>query len=211
MILVLYTLFSTQMLPDAWIEYTNWLPEKKRETLSRFRRWQDRQASLLGRLLLREGLLRFGYEEHVLERIRESPYGRPYLDERVDFNLSHSGQVVVCALTQTGRIGIDVEAIREIDFGSFERYMTPDEWNVIDQSTDPLMVFFQLWTRKESLIKADGRGLSIPLETISVLSKFAEYEGTKWHLTNLTIEKDHPCCLAASRGTERIEMVRMEY
>jgi 4'-phosphopantetheinyl transferase len=211
MILVLYTSFSRQLSEAAWADYLSQMPQKTQMKVSRFFRWQDRQASLFGRLLLQEGLKRLGFRNGVLEQIRENQYGRPYFEGNTDFNISHSGQIVVCSLIEGGRTGIDVEAVREIDFASLGRYMTAEEWRNINRSKDRLREFFRIWTRKESLIKADGRGLSIPLEDIGTISDAVEYGGMRWHLTDLPIDENHPCCLALDREGDDVEIVRKEY
>lgn len=211
MILVLYTSFSRQFSEAMWADYVSRAPEKTQKKVSRFFRWQDRQSSLLGRLLLQEGLQRLGYRGGVLEQIQENPYGRPYIEENLDFNISHSGQFVVCSLIEGGRTGIDVEAIRDIDFTSLGKYMTSEEWRMINRSQNRLREFFRIWTRKESLIKADGRGLSIPLDEVSACSNSVEYAGVQWHLTDLPIDENHPCCLALNREGDEFEMVRIDY
>ncbi len=92
----------------------------------------------------------YGYSPDSLNHLSYTKFGRPYLDNsRIDFNISHSGDYVVCAVTTHGRIGIDIEKIKPIDLFDFERYMTPQEWNAIRDSVEPYHTFYSYWTKKE--------------------------------------------------------------
>lgn len=102
-------------------------------------------------------------------------FGRPFLVDdgrRVDFNLSHSGPFGLLAIATGGRVGADIEAVRDFDgrAGIAERCFAPSELRGLlglDESRS-LDGFFACWTRKEAFIKADGRGLSLPLDGFAV-------------------------------------------
>ncbi len=80
----------------------------------------------------------------------------------LDFNISHSGNRVVCILSTQGRVGIDLEETGDIAIDDFQSQFTTAEWAAITGSSMPLQTFYHYWTAKESLIKADGKGLQIP-------------------------------------------------
>lgn len=89
------------------------------------------------------------------------------------FNISHSGQLALLAVSGTGEVGVDVEKIRErsaIDRIA-QRHFSPKEherWAMFDAS-DRLTEFYRVWTRKEALLKASSRGLSWPLSRVDSL------------------------------------------
>jgi 4'-phosphopantetheinyl transferase len=92
--------------------------------------------------------------------------GKPALVQTftdIRFNLSHSADLALIAITRGRDVGVDVELIQEnIEFDQIvERYFDPSEaW---DLRTAPpgerVLRFFDLWTRKEACLKADGRGI----------------------------------------------------
>ena len=96
--------------------------------------------------------------------------------------------MVVCAISQKGRIGIDIEKEEEVEFKNFESWFTPTEWNKILSSSFPLQQFYWYWTRKESIIKALGLKLSY-LNQIELDVKQEEFEenGKKWYMKDLNL------------------------
>jgi 4'-phosphopantetheinyl transferase len=100
--------------------------------------------------------------------------GKPMLAAQspVRFNLSHSGSVVVYALTARREIGIDVEHIRPVnDMDTLARYSFSATENAIFAGLPQSLrqeAFFNCWTRKEAYIKALGDGLSYSLQEFDV-------------------------------------------
>jgi 4'-phosphopantetheinyl transferase len=91
----------------------------------------------------------------------------------VRFNLSHTRGLVACAVSLGRAVGVDVERIdRRVDIDKLSRSVFSEtERTELMQFTaeeDKRQRFFQLWTVKEAYIKAVGRGLSLPLRSISV-------------------------------------------
>lgn len=105
-----------------------------------------------------------------------SPYGKPGLsgDHQFDlqFNLSHSHELVVLGVTHKSRIGIDVEFIHPnaIEGSIQERVFSPWELVVFKNLPQELKLrgFLSGWTRKEAFIKARGEGLAMPLHLFDV-------------------------------------------
>ena len=161
------TEYTTQLSPELFATLLHWLPEDPGQKIMRFRRWEDAHAALLGKHLLRIALRQAGVSDD-LSRLRYTAQDRPWLPEAPDFNISHSGNRVVCVLNTSGRVGIDLEVIKPLDFQDFQTQFTPREWAAIRSAPDPAAGFFRFWTAKESLIKADGRGLNIPLQEIDL-------------------------------------------
>jgi 4'-phosphopantetheinyl transferase len=104
----------------------------------------------------------------------QNAFGKPRLAERpsVHFSLSHSGDQAVLAVSEQREIGIDIERVRPLDHLDLaRRYFHPNEAAAIEsvRSTEQqLLAFFRIWTLKESVVKAVGKGLSLPLDTFEV-------------------------------------------
>jgi 4'-phosphopantetheinyl transferase len=104
-------------------------------------------------------------------------HGKPALSEPsapLQFNLSHSGSLAALVVTPNIRCGIDIEKERsEIsDQDIAERFFCARE-NAWLQSLPPdqkARGFFRLWSVKEAILKADGKGLSIPLNDVDATS-----------------------------------------
>ena len=103
------------------------------------------------------------------EAAQEGLGHRPILKNQNDlqFNLSHSGIWVVCAVDNLP-VGIDVERIQPIDLDISKNYFSPDEHQDLLAKDDKYAYFFTLWSLKESYIKIVGKGLSLPLNSFSI-------------------------------------------
>lgn len=211
MIEILFTYFEEPFPDFLWNDWLDKMPAAIRERTLRYYRWQDRHSFLLGRMLLQKGLLRYGLDASALEKITLTNFGKPYLGQDIDFNVSHSGKIVVCAFSKTARIGIDVESLRDIDWHGLEKCFTGEEWELIRNSQNPSQTFFRTWTRKESVIKADGRGLSIPLDAISTVSGRVFYGSAQWYLQDIFLDSGHPCCLAANTNQAAIQVIPVNF
>lgn len=100
-------------------------------------------------------------------------FGKPQLlSSPLQFNLSHSGNVILLAFSLNNPVGIDVEERREIkDLDSISgSYFHEFEARVLSKLNQPLLsqAFFSCWAKKEAVIKALGLGLSMPLNTFEV-------------------------------------------
>lgn len=149
--------------------YLPYIPAEKRQRLPKFRHWQDAQRTLLGYSLLSFILAReTGYKRDKLEWVFDY-YGKPHLPGiNLHFNLSHSGDFIACAVSPT-IIGTDVETIQPIDLSIAEHFFSPAEVQDLFRLPEErrMEYFFNLWTLKESYIKAEGLGVSIPLHSFS--------------------------------------------
>ncbi|HEY5210755.1 MAG TPA: 4'-phosphopantetheinyl transferase superfamily protein [Stellaceae bacterium] len=101
-------------------------------------------------------------------------YGKPRLAEPrgIAFNMSHSGGIVLIGVASNIAIGVDVEALRPVPERSqiVRRYFHPGE--AADFATVPEdraeTAFFRCWSRKEAVVKALGRGMSLDLHRYRV-------------------------------------------
>lgn len=199
-IIVLYSYFPEPLPETQFQQYLNFLSEEQKEKNKCYIRWQDRHAHLLGKLLLKKGFEWWGETDFSFSDLVYNSYNRPCVSGSMDFNISHSGNYVICAVGKNLRLGIDIEEIKEIDFDDFTRVMSGDQWSDILHNKEPLRSFFKYWTWKESVIKGDGRGLAIPLEDIYIDGNQAIYESRIWYLHELSIDRrKYISCLATDK------------
>jgi 4'-phosphopantetheinyl transferase len=102
--------------------------------------------------------------------------GKPALPDgganRLFFNLSHSREVALVAVTRCCEIGVDVEQVREMTSADqlAQRFFHPNEVATFqklprDQRAEG---FFNAWTRKEAFLKATGKGISYGIDRVEV-------------------------------------------
>ncbi len=100
--------------------------------------------------------------------------GRPFVVGKgsavPDFNVSHSENVGVLAVSYDAQVGVDVEAIRPIGDDEIAWALSPDERDQLERA-DPaerLETFFRFWTLKEAFMKGTGLGASLPLHDFDI-------------------------------------------
>ena len=99
--------------------------------------------------------------------LREGAWGKPEAPSCAQrFNLSHSGAYIVLAVSDA-EVGVDVERVQERRLRVAGRVLLPEEREWMEHN--PIERFFRLWTLKESVMKAVGKGLALPPSGFSVL------------------------------------------
>ena len=90
------------------------------------------------------------------------PNKKPYLSSHsaIHFNISHAGSYAILAIADCA-VGVDVEHVRaDFSFREILPYLfSPAEVASVRQSPDEAQAFYTLWTRKEALVKATGKGV----------------------------------------------------
>ena len=149
---------------DVFRQFFLQLPQFLQQEIAEYKHKQTAQSSLLGKIILRAAFHKLGFL-HTLNEIKTTTKGRPFINDTVDFNISHSGDYVVCAISTIRKVGIDIEKHRVLTLNIAERYFTNEECNFIEASIHPHISFFDFWAIKESAIKCDGRGVEVLQKT----------------------------------------------
>lgn len=195
--------FSRAWSEDHFLELLRVLPESLQQQVTRFRRWQDCQCALLGKLLLRDALQQAGYDLQLLQRICYSDHGRPYIVGVADFNISHSHQGVVCALGQQTVLGVDIERRRSLQPRDFTLCMNSRQIDELESQSQPDVALLDLWVEKESVAKAHGVGMSYDFRRLEADRGIYRIEQVDYHIHHLRLHEDYHCCLATDvRGVD---------
>lgn len=102
--------------------------------------------------------------------------GKPYIDENIYFNITHSAGVAAAAVNNT-EIGIDIEKTRDFDERILERVCTEKEKEYIlseKNDAEKNKKFFQIWTLKEAYLKCIGTGITVDMKSIEFTIKNGE-------------------------------------
>jgi 4'-phosphopantetheinyl transferase len=180
---------------------------------ARFRFARDRERFIAARGLLREILalylstnawqLSFGYGTN----------GKPFLAEHstLRFNVSHSFDAVLVAVAHEREVGVDIERVRDgvaVEEIAETVFSAPERHALSRLNGEAKRIaFLRFWTRKEAYIKADGRGVSLPLEHVDVSDPAGRValadEATgewrtceRWTLRTLAVGPDYAAAVA---------------
>lgn len=143
---------------------------EKRAAAERFRFLIDARRTLLGEVLVRQTIHDM-YDMPMDQIVFETEgNGKPVVRQlpSFHFNLSHSGDWVVCAVDDAP-VGIDIEEIKPIDLAIAKRFFSADEYqDLLSQPAERQEAyFFHLWSMKEAFIKLTGKGLSYGLSSFT--------------------------------------------
>jgi 4'-phosphopantetheinyl transferase len=158
-------------------EYARLLSNDEQARADRLRFEQQRRRFIVGRGTLRIILGRYLNLSPEEIKFEYHANGKPILRDgllqsEIRFNLSHSEELALLAVTQQREVGIDLETLRpNLDVGRLaEQFFSPEEKAEL-KALPPdrkLASFFSGWTRKEAYLKARGEGLTYPLDQFSV-------------------------------------------
>jgi len=142
------------------------------DRLARFRFADHRRRYQISHGALRRILAGYLQQDPRAIGFRHGPRGKPFLDGGgLSFNLSHSGQLALVAVTSE-EVGVDVEKARRLDslMQIAERHFSDREFGALRALAqgDRELAFYRCWTRKEAYIKALGEGLSLALDSFEV-------------------------------------------
>ena len=203
-----------------WRRYDALLSPDERARQARFRFARDQRRYLVTRALVRTVLSRYAAVQPQDWAFSAGAHGRPAISTpwpapALEFNISHSADLVLLGVTSGRALGIDTESIaaREADIDGLDRYFSPQESAALLALPphERRRRFFELWTLKESYIKARGLGLAIALDAFRF-----ELTGERdltlhmrpdlgdsprcWRLWQLTLRSDYLAAICAARG-----------
>jgi 4'-phosphopantetheinyl transferase len=141
--------------------------------------FQDKMfVSTLGRLMLQRLFDDATIDASVLKTLHRGAYGKWQLSAPVDFNVSHADDKIVAVFSDEGVVGVDIEKVRDFEWQGYKESFSSAEWTTIYTAVYPEQIFFDLWTKKESILKAYGYGLQIPLAQVSIENSFGQIESS---------------------------------
>jgi 4'-phosphopantetheinyl transferase len=163
--------------PDQLTTLAQVLSPEERKRADRFYFERHRRRFTVARGVLRSILARYLQVQPETIEFVYGNWGKPSLAksmaaEGLSFNLSHSGELALLALTRHRPIGVDIEWVeRKLDIEGVARYsFSAQEVAILLAlpAQEQPAAFFRCWTRKEAFIKATGEGISFGLDAFDV-------------------------------------------
>ncbi len=190
---------STILAPD----------EQKRA--DRFRFPIHRNRFIVARATLRQILARYLNLEPQKIQFQYSDRGKPSLiDNKIEFNLSHSQDLAIYGFTKNRKIGVDLEYLKDMPDAEnlAKRFFCDREYQAISsfQPPDKQTAFFKIWTAKEAYLKATGVGLMGLDDVEIVLNSSVDVKiasinhnieaASNWYLSSFKIKADYIAAVA---------------
>lgn len=217
-----FTHFTDPHLLDR---YRTLLSEDETRRCARFTFPKLQDKYLATRAMVRTCLSRYANVAPADWQFATGEQGKPYLLNAplaLSFNLTHSGERAVLAISLDTPLGIDIEQLsRQRDYlGIAQHYFHADEVEQLMACTEEQQYrfFFQLWTLKEAYLKARGTGIATGLDNVSfivegqVTASFAtelDDHTSAWQFFNYDLESDYSLSLAVKQHHQ--QPVKLEF
>lgn len=198
---------------DIFLKLTDLISKEKKEKILKYRRAEDAQHSLFANLLSKYLIAKIYNKNFKQIKFKYNDYGKPLLDseDNIYFNASHAGDYVVCAIDDLN-IGIDIERVKDIDLKIAERFFCDEEAEYINhKNINKLDRFYEIWTMKESYIKAIGTGLSTNLKNFNVVNKdgYITYKKDNYYFKKFFIDNDYKLSICSKRKDIICEIINL--
>ncbi|MGN6568981.1 MAG: 4'-phosphopantetheinyl transferase family protein [Flavipsychrobacter sp.] len=209
MVVLCYTVFDQLWDEQTFEEQLGLLTRQQRERLLTYKDERDRQLRLQGKLLVGNVMQQLGITNYTPDDIKYDEHNRPYTDHEVDFNISHAGDIAVCGGVTGSRIGVDIENLKPINIADVSEVFSEDEWNIITNSAEPIMTVYKLWTRKEAVLKAAGKGMLGEPSTVNVSEDIVPYEDRVYNLYSVNVKGDYIISIATDKKIEELQVLQI--
>ena len=194
------------------------LIERELERSHSYQNDTDKFRFIVTRALLRILLGQYMGRNPVEIKFETGHNGKPYVhlgnNTGIHFNVSHSGDLALIAVSNL-EVGVDVEKTDDnfIFTQMLQQYFSIAQRYFINNSEDPRANFYQLWTRKEALIKGAGNGVDIDLTLIPCLDGFQKVapeiinSTENWHVCSFDMAKQYTGCVAYNSAIQNISFL----
>ena len=169
----------------------------------RYRMPDDQKRCIAGSVLLRY----FLGDTAILD----NGFGKPVAENGVCFNLSHSGGWVLLAVDDRD-VGCDIESVCFVDAARMGKIVfTGRECRMVETAPDKTGVFFDLWTKKEALLKCMGKGFHREAKSVEVCGdRFADGEITYYMKTKRFADYTVSVCSVNPDFQMKVEFVDLK-
>jgi 4'-phosphopantetheinyl transferase len=157
-------------------------------------------------------------------RFSYGPWGKPRIavggSRRLFHSISHSGRRAAVAVCLDGEVGIDIEAVRpERRISDIVAYaFLPEEIAAVEASDaqERVTVFYDLWTKKEALIKAAGASVAVYMDRAAILGRAAENgwaparihgRPENWYVQALPVFPGYAAAVCGTTATAQVVVV----
>lgn len=203
---ILYYKVSQERISSVQLseQIANWieeLPVIKQQQIKKLRKKRDQLLSLAGLQLLKLAIPEISDSPFSLTQLQFPEHAKPYFDSHIDFNISHSGDIVCCVISDTAKVGIDIELQREVKPATLKKFLTEE----VGTSEYNKLHFFNLWTKNEAIIKAANYGSIFNMHDIQHKPDGGNYQKQFWYTYPVNIvsakdNKEYTCHIACSEN-----------
>ncbi|MDF4221129.1 4'-phosphopantetheinyl transferase superfamily protein [Maribacter sp. M208] len=209
---LLFTNLTDEKNDSFFVEARLCFSEEFVTKFEKYKRWQDAKSTILGRLLLAYGLKNL-YQIDIDDlQMNFTKDKKPFIENSaIKFNISHSNDVIVCAITSVGEVGVDVEKINDVNIQDFKGQFSKVEYDAIINSSNELQQFYTYWTQKEAVVKCYGSGLNIPLDSFEIIDNVTVVDKQRYYVKESILGTAYKCHTATNTylSDDKMEIIKI--
>jgi len=129
----------------------------------------DKKRMMLSRFILKLLITNYPEKELNINQLTFDNYGKPSLPG-MSVSISHSGEYAAVSISENDKIGIDIQKHEYLELNDYKSFLSEDEMMRIEELNikEKRLLFYSIWSNKEAIMKADGRGMSIDPKNINL-------------------------------------------
>ena len=202
MICVNYTRLNGTLPATVIDGFLQELPANKAESLVSLQDSKQVTASILGLALLGQGTKQLGMVNFSYDQLNFSPAQKPRCFLGIEFNITHSANIVACAVSLDSSLGIDTETKGERSTTLLRQVFNAHELALIQSDSRH---YLDLWVKKEAVVKASGDGVRA-MKTVDLEQGHARYNQQQWYLHRLLLDANEISYLACQQAQPEIRI-----
>ncbi|RKD31338.1 4'-phosphopantetheinyl transferase family protein [Lacrimispora algidixylanolytica] len=176
---------------------------EKQEKIRRYYFEIDKKLSFYAELMIRLALSKLLKLPPQKFRLTTTKNGKPFVIDYPNayFNVSHSKNAILCSISNTGNVGVDIEQISKMSEDLIPYISHPKEMNYLSSLHQEIQnyAFYKIWTRKEAFVKRNGLGICQDLTSINTLVNGDIYQYFTWK------EENYLCSICCDKNEKNIK------
>ena len=198
---------------------TTLLSVDEKQRLDTYKYPKDKTRFVIARARLRQVLERYTNTPAASITFHYTQYKKPFVNDPIQFNISHTNTDIVIAIAKHD-VGIDIETIKEQKqaLNIAKRFFCPEEYATLSglKPSQVANVFYHIWTQKEAIVKALGKGLFHDIKNIQVSTqippqiisfKDPQLDIKNWSLFRVPINQKKTLCVVAVKGSVKKPLI----
>lgn len=168
------------------------LPENLVKSVNQYQDTNDRKSRMISKLLLEILVRKMIPDQNFFWNLyQKDSFSKPYFKHfEINFSSSHhEGFSVVCA-ARKAQCGVDSELIKPLNIEVYNDFLHPEEKQFINQQLNPQATFYEIWTKKEAVLKASGLGISQELQSIDAHKDIIQINQEKYIAKELNLSEN---------------------
>jgi 4'-phosphopantetheinyl transferase len=172
----------------------------------------NRTLHFLSKWLLYQFVLEKGFPSNIIHKISYDRFQKPFLLEfPYHFSFSHSGEIAVLAVSSKTKVGIDIEQIPNSKLTVVPDIFSEKEKELLQNQPDITQYFYHIWTAKESIIKALGKGFDTNFKEMNIAADSIFWHNHTWFLQSCFIRENYICHIASNKKVNLLKIQELVY